>query len=99
MGGVRTVERRYYLTSRPLYASKLARAVREPRVVENQLHWMYKVQLREDQSWARAEIGRPDSDAFALSCAVAGGETPREWCWFPKTSARKKATPHYARPA
>ena len=94
-----TVERRYYLPRRPLYAAKLARAVREPRVVENQLHWVLDVQLRGDQSRARAGIGRPDSDAFALSCAVAGGETPREGCWFPKTSARKKATPHYARPA
>jgi predicted transposase YbfD/YdcC len=54
IGGQRTVERRYYLTSLPLGVEALARAVRGHWGVENNLHWVLDVCFREDQSRARA---------------------------------------------
>lgn len=54
IGGQRTVERRYYLTSLPLGAATFARAVRGHWGVENKLHWVLDVCFREDQSRARA---------------------------------------------
>jgi predicted transposase YbfD/YdcC len=54
VGEVRTVERRYYLSSLPLGVETFARAVRGHWGVENKLHWVLDVQMREDQSRARA---------------------------------------------
>src|SRR5688572_5764654 len=54
MGAQRTVERRYYLSSLPLGVETFARAVRGHWGVENKLHWVLDVQMREDQSRARA---------------------------------------------
>ena len=54
IGGKRTVERRYYLASLPLGVATFARAVRGHWGVENKLHWVLDVQMREDQSRARA---------------------------------------------
>jgi predicted transposase YbfD/YdcC len=54
VGGQRTVERRYYLTSLPLDVVTFARAVRGHWGVENKLHWVLDVCFREDQSRARA---------------------------------------------
>lgn len=54
IGTQRTVERRYYLSSLPLGVETFARAVRAHWAVENQLHWVLDVQMREDQSRARA---------------------------------------------
>jgi len=54
VGGQRTIERRYYLSSLPLGVAALARAVRGHWGVENKLHWVLDVQMREDQSRARA---------------------------------------------
>jgi predicted transposase YbfD/YdcC len=54
IGGQRTVERRYYLTSLPLDVETFARAVRGHWGVENKLHWVLDVCFREDQSRARA---------------------------------------------
>jgi predicted transposase YbfD/YdcC len=54
IGGQRTVERRYYLTSLPLGTETFARAVRGHWGVENKLHWVLDVCFREDQSRARA---------------------------------------------
>ena len=54
IGGKRTVERRYYLSSLPLGAETFARAVRGHWGVENKLHWVLDVCFREDQSRARA---------------------------------------------
>ena len=54
IGSERTVERRYYLASLPLDVATFARAVRGHWGVENKLHWVLDVQLREDQSRARA---------------------------------------------
>jgi len=53
LGGQRTVERRYYLTSLPLGVETFARAVRGHWGVENKLHWVLDVCFREDQSRAR----------------------------------------------
>ena len=54
IGAQRTVERRYYLSSLPLGVETFARAVRGHWGVENKLHWVLDVQMREDQSRARA---------------------------------------------
>ena len=54
VGGVRTVQRRYYLSSLPLGVETFARAVRGHWGVENKLHWVLDVCFREDQSRARA---------------------------------------------
>jgi predicted transposase YbfD/YdcC len=54
VGAQRTVERRYYLSSLPLGVATFARAVRGHWGVENKLHWVLDVQMREDQSRARA---------------------------------------------
>jgi predicted transposase YbfD/YdcC len=53
VGGKKTVERRYYLSSLPLDVAPFARAVRGHWSVENQLHWVLDVQMREDASRAR----------------------------------------------
>jgi predicted transposase YbfD/YdcC len=53
VGGKRTVERRYYLSSLPLGVETFARAVRGHWGVENKLHWVLDVWFREDQSRAR----------------------------------------------
>lgn len=53
IGAHRTVERRYYLSSLPLGVETFARAVRGHWGVENKLHWVLDVQMREDQSRAR----------------------------------------------
>jgi predicted transposase YbfD/YdcC len=53
VGGRRSVERRYYLSSLPLEVAMFARAVRGHWGVENKLHWALDVQMNEDQSRAR----------------------------------------------
>jgi predicted transposase YbfD/YdcC len=53
VGGKKTVERRYYLSSLPLGVETFARAVRGHWSVENSLHWVLDVQMREDESRAR----------------------------------------------
>lgn len=53
INGVRSVERRYYLSSLPLDVELFARAVRSHWGVENKLHWVLDVCFREDQSRAR----------------------------------------------
>lgn len=51
--GVKTVERRYYLSSLPLNVGLFARAVRSHWGVENKLHWVMDVCFNEDQSRVR----------------------------------------------
>ncbi len=53
VGGKKTVERRYYLSSLPLGVETFARAVRGHWSLENSLHWVLDVQMREDESRAR----------------------------------------------
>lgn len=53
--GKNSIERRYYLSSLPLNAKTLAKAVRGHWGVENPLHWTLDVTFREDQSRARSK--------------------------------------------
>ena len=54
VGGEQTTERRYYLMSLPSGVETFARAARSHWGVENKLHWVLDVQMREDLSRARA---------------------------------------------
>ncbi len=64
VGGVRTVERRFYLSSLPLGVETFARAVRGHWGVENKLHWVMDVCFWEDQS--RARTGHAAENLAAL---------------------------------
>jgi predicted transposase YbfD/YdcC len=64
VGGKTTVERRYYLSSLPLGVETFARAVRGHWSVENKLHWVLDVQMREDQS--RARVGHAAENLATL---------------------------------
>lgn len=48
-----TIERRYYISSLPAQAERIARAVRSHWEEENRLHWCLDVQFNEDQSTLR----------------------------------------------
>jgi predicted transposase YbfD/YdcC len=50
-------ERRYYITSRPISAEKLAQAVRAHWRIENSLHWVLDVTFREDLARTRKGHG------------------------------------------
>jgi predicted transposase YbfD/YdcC len=50
VGDKMTSERRYYLLSLPLDAASFATAVRSHWGIENQLHWIFDMGFREDQS-------------------------------------------------
>lgn len=51
--GKASSERRFFLSSLPLNATKAARTARSHWGIENKLHWVLDVQLNEDQSRAR----------------------------------------------
>jgi predicted transposase YbfD/YdcC len=53
LGDKTTVERRYYISSLPPDATRLAEAVRGHWGIENQLHWVLEVALRDDDSCLR----------------------------------------------
>lgn len=52
VAGKRTVERRYFLLSLPLDVATFARAARGDWGIENKMHRVLDVQMREDQSRA-----------------------------------------------
>jgi len=54
VGATVSVERRFYLSSLPANAKLLAHAVRSHWGIENQLHWVLDVQMKEDQCRVRA---------------------------------------------
>ena len=54
IGGKKTTERRYYISSLLINIELFARAVRRHWGVENKLHWVLDVAFGEDQSRARA---------------------------------------------
>ena len=54
VGGAVTRERRYYLSSLPADPARIAAAVRGHRGIENRLHWVLDVALREDECRVRA---------------------------------------------
>jgi predicted transposase YbfD/YdcC len=51
--GVQSIEKRYYLSSLPPDAERIAKAVRTHWQVENSLHWVLDVAFREDESRIR----------------------------------------------
>ena len=55
--GELSIERRYYISSRPLTAAAFAHAVRSHWAIENSLHWTLDVIFREDFSRIRAGHG------------------------------------------
>ena len=74
-GGERTVERRYYLANLVLGMEPFARAVRGHWGVENKLHWVLDVQMREDDSGARAGYA---AENLATLCRLALNLLQRE---------------------
>tara|TARA_R110002167_G_scaffold247863_2_gene453772 strand:+ start:143517 stop:143885 length:369 start_codon:yes stop_codon:yes gene_type:complete len=58
-----TLETRYYISSKALDAETFAKAVRRHRGIENQLHWVLDVAMREDN----CQIYRGDA-AQNLAC-------------------------------
>jgi len=54
VGEERATERRYYISSLPPDAARLAAAIRRHRGVENRLHWVLDVTFGEDDSRMRA---------------------------------------------
>lgn len=53
IGGKRTVERRYFISSLEANAVELLRCVRGHWAIENKLHWCLDIAFREDQSRVR----------------------------------------------
>ena len=53
IGGIVSIERRFFISSLPADAKKIARAVRAHWSVENALHWTLDAVFNEDQSRVR----------------------------------------------
>lgn len=53
VNGKTSVERRYYISSLPAEAGRIAHAARSHWEIENRLHWCLDVQFNEDQSTVR----------------------------------------------
>jgi predicted transposase YbfD/YdcC len=54
-GKASELEQRYYISSRNLAPAELAQAVRSHWAIENQLHWVLDVTMREDASTIRKD--------------------------------------------
>ena len=63
VGNKTSVERRYYISSLPANAERLARAVRGHWEIENQVHWVLDMVFDEDQSRMRE---RQSTTNFAM---------------------------------
>lgn len=55
IGGARSVERRYFISSLGANAEQLLRAVRGHWAIENELHWCLDISFREDECRVREE--------------------------------------------
>lgn len=70
LGGEKSIERRYYISSLDSDAQKIGRAVREHWGVENSLHWVLDVTFREDQSRIRKD-NAPENMAILRHMALS----------------------------
>lgn len=55
IGEHKTIEQRYFISSLPAHAKQIAEAIRSHWAVENSLHWVLDVTLREDDSRVRKD--------------------------------------------
>lgn len=53
-GAAASIERRYYISSLPMDAQKIARVIRRHWSIENEAHWVLDVAFREDEQNANA---------------------------------------------
>jgi len=83
--GKTSIERRFFLSSLPLDAKKLAKAVRGHWGVENALHWCLDVTFKEDDSRARTRNAAQNVATLRRIALNLVKKTPRE-----KTSQRQK---------
>ena len=85
VNGENSLERRYYLSSLPLDAPVLARAVRQHWGVENALHWSLDVTFGEDESRARTQNAPQNLATLRRIALNLIKQTPR-----PKVSQRQR---------
>ena len=83
--GKSSIERRFFLSSLPLDARKLAQSVRGHWGVENALHWCLDVTFKEDDSRARTMNAAQNVATLRRIALNIVKKTPRE-----KTSQRQK---------
>jgi predicted transposase YbfD/YdcC len=62
--GITVTEKRYYLSSLPSDAERIAKAVRTHWQIENSLHWILDVAFHEDDS--RARVGHAQKNFIIL---------------------------------
>lgn len=83
--GTNSIERRFFLSSLPLDAKKLAQSIRGHWGVENALHWHLDVTFKEDDSRARTMNAAQNVATLRRIALNLVKKTPRE-----KTSQRQK---------
>lgn len=83
--GKSSIERRFYLSSLPLDAKKLAKSIRGHWGVENALHWSLDVTFREDDSRARTMNAAQNVATLRRIALNLVKKTPRK-----NTSQRQK---------
>ena len=69
IAGKSSVETRYYISSLPGDAKKIAHAVREHWAIENSLHWVLDVTMNEDMSRIRKDYA-PENLATLRRIAI-----------------------------
>lgn len=66
IGDTKTVERRYYVSSLPPDAARIAQAVRAHWRIESRLHWVLDMAFGEDQ--CRVRVNNATQNFAILSC-------------------------------